>query len=90
MKNPIKFGSPKLDTPSLRYDFLKHAFKSRKINKKIKTSHRLTAGACGQRESRVSETKTVDGANRRELTDGEVSGGSVFTTVLSSNPCIDW
>ena len=34
--NPTKFGSPKLDTPSLRYEFLKHAFKSRKINQKIK------------------------------------------------------
>ena len=47
MRNPTKFDSPKLDTPSSRYEFLKHAFKSRKINQKIKT-HRLTAGACGQ------------------------------------------
>ena len=31
-----KFGSPKLDTPSLRYEFLKHVFKSVKTNKKIK------------------------------------------------------
>ena len=40
-----KFGSPKLDTPSLRYEFLKHVFKSVKRNKKIKESLRLTDGA---------------------------------------------
>ena len=34
----IKFGSPKLDTPSLRYEFLKHAFKSVKTNKKSITT----------------------------------------------------
>ena len=36
MRNPTKFGSPKLDTPSLRYEFFKHAFKSVKTNQKIK------------------------------------------------------
>ena len=30
MRNPTKFGSPKLDTPSWRYEILKHTFKSRK------------------------------------------------------------
>ena len=30
MRNPKKISSPKLDTPSLRYEFLKHAFKSMK------------------------------------------------------------
>ena len=34
MRNPKKFGSPKLDTPSLRYEFLKFAFKYVKINPK--------------------------------------------------------
>ena len=57
-----KFGS-KLDTPSLRFEFLKHAFKSRKINQKIKTSHRLTAGARGQWDPLVNETKAGDGAD---------------------------
>ena len=34
MRNPTKFGSPKLDTPSSRYHFLKLAQKSGKeINK---------------------------------------------------------
>ena len=64
MRNQTKFGSPKLDTPSLRYEFLKHAFKSRKINQKIKTSHRLTAEARGQWDPPISETKTGDDADR--------------------------
>ena len=38
MINPTKFGSQKLDTPNLRYEFLKHALKSRKINQKFKSS----------------------------------------------------
>ena len=33
MMNPTKFGSPHLDTPSSRYEFLKLVFKSMK-NKK--------------------------------------------------------
>ena len=84
MRNPTKFDSPKLDTPSLRYKFLKHAFKSRKINQKIKTTHRLTVEARGQRDPPVNKTKTGDGADRQELTDDEVSGGSIFTTTLIS------
>ena len=84
MRNPKKFGLPKWNTPSLRYEFLKHAFKSRKINQKIKTSHRLTAGARGQWDPPVSKTKTGEGADRRELIDGEVSGGSIFTVALFS------
>ena len=68
----------------MRYEFLKHAFKSEKINQKIKTSHRLIAGARGQWAPPVSETKTGDGADRRELADGEVSGSSVFTVALFS------
>ena len=36
MMNPTKFGSPYLDTPNSRYEFLKHAFKSMKTNQKIK------------------------------------------------------
>ena len=60
---PTKFGSPYLDTPSSRYEFLKHAFNSAKINQKIKTSHRLTAEARGQWDPPVSETKTGNGAD---------------------------
>ena len=36
MMNPTKFGSLDLDTPSSRYEFLNHAFKSMKTNKEIK------------------------------------------------------
>ena len=89
MWNPTKFGSPKLDTPSLRYEFLKYAFISRKINQKIKTSHRLTAEARGQRDPPVSETKIGDDTHRWELVDDEVSGDSVFTIALFSPPRID-
>ena len=35
MMNPTKFGSLNLDTPSSRYEFVKHVFKYVK-NKKIK------------------------------------------------------
>ena len=62
MMNPTKFGSLNLDTPSSRYEFLKHVFKSVKTNKKIKESLRLTDGACGQRDPLVSETETEDGS----------------------------
>ena len=61
MKNPTKIGSLNLDTPSSRYEFLKHVFKSMKTNKKIKESLRLTDGARGQRGPLVSETKIEDG-----------------------------
>ena len=44
-----KLGSPKLDTPSLRYKFLKHAFKSVKNKSENQTQIRLTIGAHGQR-----------------------------------------
>jgi len=41
------------------------------------------------RDPPVSETKIGDGADRRELTDGEVFGGSVFTPALISSRRID-
>ena len=64
MKNPTKFVSPKLDTPSSRYKFLKFAFKSMKINKENQISSQaqqlgapgpvhpeaLTAGARSHRD----------------------------------------
>ena len=60
MINPTKFGPLNLDTPSFRYEFLKHVFKSMKTNKKIKELLRLTDGAHGQRGPLVSEIKTED------------------------------
>ena len=58
--NPTKFGSLNLDTPSSRYEFLKHVFKYVKTNKKIKDTLRLTDGARGQWGLLVSETKIDD------------------------------
>ena len=49
MRNPTKFGSSKLDTPSSRYEFLKCTFKSVKNKSEHQTSYRLIAGARGQR-----------------------------------------
>ena len=40
MMNPAKFGSLKLDTPNSRYQVLKFAFKSVKINKENQISNR--------------------------------------------------
>ena len=54
-----KFGSPKLDTPSLRYEFLKHVFKSMKKQEKQRT-HRLIDGGRGQRGPLISETEAGD------------------------------
>ena len=45
MMNPTKFGSPKMDIYNSTYEFLKHAFKSMKTNKKSKNTQRLTDGA---------------------------------------------
>ena len=61
MMNPTKFGSLNLDTPSSRYEFFKHVFKSVKTNKKIKESLTLTDGPRSQRDPLVSETETEDG-----------------------------
>ena len=84
-----KFSSSKLDTPSSRYEFLKHTFKYVKNKLENQTSYRLTAEARGQQAPTRQRNKTGDGANRRELADGEVSGSSVFTTILSSPTCIE-
>ena len=45
MRNPTKFGPLKLDTPNLRYEFLKQAFKSVKTIQKNQLIHRLIDGA---------------------------------------------
>ena len=50
----------------------------------------MTAGAHGQRGPTRQRHKIGDGAEQRELTDGEVSGGSIFTIVLSLPTRIDW
>ena len=52
--------------------------------------HRLTARAHGQRDPPVSETRTGDGTDLRELTDGEVSDSSDFTNAFPVIPCTQW
>ena len=89
MRNPTKFGSPKMDTSSSRYEFLKHTFKYVKNKLENQTSYRLTAEARGQQAPTRQQYKTGDDADRWELADGEVSGDSVFTTILSSPTCIE-
>ena len=86
MMNPTKFGSLHLGTPSSRYEFLKFVFKSVKKIRKSKPTHRLTDGARGQRDPPVSETRTGNGVDRRELIDGEVSDDSVFTVAFPVIP----
>ena len=67
---PKKFGSPHLDTPSSKYEFLKFAFKSMKINKDNQISNRAQQlgapglvhpevpidGPHGQRVPHISDT----------------------------------
>ena len=55
MMNPTKFGSLNLDTPSSRYEFLKHVFKSIKKIRKSKNKQTDRWGPL------VSETKIEDG-----------------------------
>ena len=52
--------------------------------------NKLTAEARDQRGPTRQRHKTGDGIDRRELTDGEVYGGSVLTTVLYSPTHIEW
>ena len=59
MMNPTKFGLLNLDTPSSRYEFLKHVFKSMKKQEKQRT-HRLIDGGRGQRGPLISETEAGD------------------------------
>ena len=42
--NQTKFGSPHLDTPSSRYEFLKYVTKYMKINQEKHFKYRMTAG----------------------------------------------
>ena len=55
MMNPTKFGSLNLDTPSSRYEFLKHVFKSVKKIRKTKNTQTDRWGPL------VSKTEIEDG-----------------------------
>ena len=80
--NLTKFGSPHLDTPSSRYEFLKFAFKYVKINQEKHFKNRLIAGThestgptCQQH---IEQGRSLTGG---KLVDGEVTG-VVFLTLL--------
>ena len=59
-----KFGSPKLDTRSLRYEFLKHAFKSMKNN--LENQHYLgrQVGPVVNGDPHVRHTQAEHGTDR--------------------------
>ena len=57
MKNPTKFGSPKLDSPNSRYEFLKQAFKSVKTIQKINKYSDWQVGHAGQWNPDVSDAR---------------------------------
>jgi hypothetical protein len=85
-----KFGSPNLDTPSSRYDFPKFALNSRKRIKENLNYSRWHVGPGGQLTPHVSQRETGDEVDRRFLTDGEVSGKTVFTIVLPVSIHVEW
>ena len=74
---PIKFGSPHLDTPNSRYEFLKFAFKSVKINPENQIQN-LT-DSWGPHVSDIEQRRGLIG---EELIDGEVTGDEVGTNMF--------
>ena len=91
--NPIKFGSPHLDTPSSRYNFCKLVFKSVK-NKQKQTLNAMytrstTHSGTNSWAPPVSEAQQSTGLTSGELADGEFFDGVVGTDVLSITTRLD-
>ena len=97
---PTKFGSPYLDTPNSRYEFLKFAFKSmKKIIKKIKFQIGATArctrcihpATTDDRAPRSTQPHATERQRQgltltgEKLTDGKVTSGSVTTDVFPNS-----
>ena len=82
MMNPTKFGSPHLDTSSSRYEFLKHAFKFVKTNKKSITTQTDRWGPLVSRTqvSTIPEQRRCSG--QCYLADGEITGDDSDTNVF--------
>ena len=82
MMNPKKFGSLHLDIYNSTYEFLKHAFKSVKTNKKSKNTQTNRWGPL------VSRTHTSATLEQRRcfvqlyLTGGEITGDDSDTNVF--------
>ena len=90
MMNPTKFGSPKLDNPSSRYQFLKFAFKSMKINQKNHFNSNLQLGSTvngSHPSARPAQSMAFD---RQELIVDKVTGDEVFTVGLPTTPRVEW
>ena len=84
--NLKKFGSPHLDTPSSRYEFLEFAFKSVKINQEKHFKYQLTARTRGSMgPTHQQHTKQGHGFTGEKLIDGEVASGSVTTDVFPNS-----
>ena len=82
MMNPTKFDSPYLDTPSSRYEFLKHAFKSVKTIKKSITTQTYRWGPLVSRTqvSAIPEQRRC--FDQRYLTSSEITGDDSDTNVF--------
>ena len=82
---PTKFGSHKIDIYNSTYEFLKHAFKSMKTNKKSKNAQRLTDGARWSvilRQGRRS--------SQPYLTGGKITGDDGDTNMFPSSSRVGW
>jgi len=82
--NLTKFGSPHLDTPTSRYEFLKFAFKTVKTNQEKHSKYRLTTGTRGSMgPTRQRHTEQEHGLIGEKLADGEVTGDEVGINVFT-------
>ena len=91
MMNPTKFCSPYLDTPSSRYEFLKHAFKYMKTNKKSITTQTDRWGPLVNRTHTSVTPEQRRCFNQPYLASNEITGDNCDTNVfLSSNHVDRW
>ena len=90
MMNPTKFGSLYLDTPSSRYEFLKHAFKSMKTNKKSITTQTDRWGPLVSRTlvSTIPEQRRC--SSQHYLTGSEITGDDSDTNMFSVISRTQW
>jgi len=83
--NPTKFGSPKLDNPSSRYQFLKFAFKSMKINQENHFNSDWQLGPAVNGSHMLARPAQSMAFDRQELADGEVSSKTTTSIMLPSS-----
>ena len=88
--NLTKLGSFNLDTPSSRYEFLKHAFKSMKTNKKSIATQTDRWGTLVSRThvSVILEQRRC--SDQRYLTSGEITGDDSDTNVFPVISSTQW